>query len=164
MLWRAWQRRKRTGRRTSDLIEAGLRRDYGDAWLAVADDFDNAIAEWGQYIEGKMERRQRDYIDGVHESDEQRRKSAGKGQTVSGTKITREELEQIAEATWLYHVKDIVRRYLGDPSGKYDAVVWEKAATGDPMIDADWSQGEVTIRGVGATHAVRESSTMRAGD
>jgi len=139
-----------------------LAREYGPTWVQVADDLDNAIAEWGHYVQGKIDERLHDFEESVREMDAERRRSMGKAaHKFKPTKIGREELTQLRDEVWLYHVRDIVRRYMGDPSGRYERVVWEKKATGDPLIDADWNEGHVTITPQGRPRVVRRTREMR---
>jgi len=62
-----------------------------------------------------------------------------------GTRITRDDLRQIADNTWYYYVRGVVRKTMGDPHGMVEGIVWQKPATYDERIDADWSVGDVQM-------------------
>lgn len=136
MLWRLWTRRRNTGRLTSQLIEADLRRDFGDDWIAAADDLDNAIAEFGAWAEGKIQDEVQKYLDSVDESNRDRKGG-------SYEKYDRDLIRDKWTEGWEYWVNGRVYRIFsaaGVVGGQLSAVgtyAMVKPATYDPVQDGN---------------------------
>lgn len=111
-----------------------------------ADDLDNAIAEFGQWVEAKISER----ADDVIEQERERVAAAHKaGNTTAKSMLNRERMKELAEEVWYFYVKRVVRRYIGDASGRTDGAYREKPATGDPRIDNDWTTDDVRYVSLG---------------
>lgn len=123
-----------TGRLTSELIEPYLRETFGDVWVQWADDLDGAIAEFGQFVDGKMESMQHEYMRRAHERKEP---------------IDHDRLREAGDEAFQYWVMGRVRRYRNDTSGKYEKLIEQKPAAYDLRIDADWSGDDVEVIPVG---------------
>lgn len=140
-LWAAWQRRRTTGRLTSLLLRTELEADYGDAWRAVGDDLDNAIAEYGEWVDGKIKKR----IEGYAKEIRQANKSIKDPDAWHEMEDAR--LRELADEEVQYWVHGRVRRYysaMGASAGGGVTVgrtyYLEKLtpATYDSMIDLDF--------------------------
>ena len=152
MLWESWRTRKATSRPTSHLIRRELQAEFGDEWEVWASDLDQAIHEFGTWVEGQIDRRIRDYADDI------RRKNQAAVKRTKGTKITpaieqvsRSRIREIAEEATLYHVYDTVREYTDVLVGAgrnitgMARVYLEKDATGDREVDKNMSVGDVRV-------------------
>ena len=129
MLWRAWSRWQRTSRPPSDIWGDWLRAEFGSLWLQWADDLDNAVAEFGLWVQGKVD----EYVD-------DRAKQAREAKIM----VDRNLLGEWWDEAWQYYVKSIVRRYRGDATTG-GVTLWQKPATYDAEIDADMSTDDVRL-------------------
>lgn len=78
---------------------------YGGEWRAVADDLDNAIAEYGGWVEGKI----RDRIEAY--AKEVARSNRGIKDIDAHAEPDRERMRQLADEEVQYWVHGVVRRY-----------------------------------------------------
>lgn len=90
-------------------------------WLA--EDFDNAVAEWGRWVEGKIDEAMQAYIDSVHDGNKGKK---------DPTPVDKDEIRRVREEAWHRHVRQKIRRVFEAPDGKW---VITKPITGDPLID-----------------------------
>lgn len=106
----------------------------------MAADLDNAVAEWGRFVEGKMDEAMHAYWDSVSDRNA-RRDAKSKSEPV---KVDREETKNVRDEAWWYWVKQRIRRVVGvagaDRSGALrhaGKMVIIKPITGDPLIDGE---------------------------
>lgn len=139
-VWRAWQTRGATGTLTSKLLRDDLRAAYGDEWRAVASDLDNAIAEYGGWVDGKIHDRIERYHEKIRESN--------KGRPVeSWDKPDKDWMRLLVDEQIQYWVHGVVRQYIGAAGAVGGALTQGKTgyqektvpATYDPMIDFDFT-------------------------
>lgn len=117
-----------------------MREQYGNLWLQAADDLDNAIAEWGEWVEARIEERVNDAI----ERDRDRVAAAHKaGNSGARSSLNRDRLREISDEAWHYYVRRVLRQYVGDATGATDGGYREKPVTGDLRRDLDWSTDDV---------------------
>lgn len=141
MMWEAWQTRRATKERTSRLLEDQLRRDFGPDWKIVASDLDQAVYEWGRFVEGKIDERVRAYYRQVDSSNAQR---AAVSRSASRESYSHERVQEIGQEAVQYFVYGMVREYTdvpGDtPFSQTGRAYQERPATWDPEIDSfpDW--------------------------
>lgn len=132
----------------------------------MADDLDNAIGEFGEWVDSKIRARIDEYVEEVRERDAERAHASRGGGRFVATRITSDRVRELWEEAYWYWVKGYVRRYYGDMSGKTHGVVWMKRATYDPTQDADWKtawdRGEVTVISLGDTGRAASSGRIGA--
>ena len=118
-----------------------MKRAYGAAWRVVADDFDNAIAEYGGWVDGKISDRLEAYAEEVSVHN--------KGRPVdSWDKPDKEWMRLLVDEQIQYWVHGVVRQYIGGagatPGGglKQGKTGYQEKTvppTYDPMIDFDFT-------------------------
>lgn len=117
-------------------------------WRQVGDDLDNAVAEFGQFVEAKLDERVNEIVEQWRErvADAAHRHRQSKSQArFRPESLDRGRLREAYDEVLSYYVRGKVRRYYGDPQNERRILIWEKDATFDPEIDMDWSKGDVTI-------------------
>ncbi len=148
MLWEAWQTRKATDRPTSEALAPMLEPVYGRDWGYVASDIDQAVQEWGSFVEGRVERRWSEYRRSVDDRNAARRKSGSKA---DAERISSERMEWIHREEISYHVDQVMMRIshsiadtdeMGLPTAGR-AMVERKPVTGNPLVDLDWDTPDV---------------------
>lgn len=132
-LWQAWTTWRSTHWARPSKV-AGVERD-----VLVAADLDNAVAEWGRFVEGKMDGAARAYWDEVRESNARRSKNGGTTEEVDPDRT-----DEVREEAWWYWVKQRIRRVVGvaarsDKGGlvRRGKMVIYKPITGDPLVDGE---------------------------
>lgn len=134
------------------MLRPWLEETYGVWWSFFAEDFDQAIYEWGTFIENRIEEKVNEYLDGIRSRNARATKRASKSGTSSTLeRPSRERLREIRDEIVMYHVHDTVREYTTVRTGRGRhitgsvRVYLEKAATGDPAIDFDMKVGDVRM-------------------
>ena len=154
MLWQAWCWTRSSGRRASERFE--VLRKYTPTLgrslaIALADDLDNAVWEFGTFVEGEMDRKEWDYRNGIAKKNAERkpgkRGRMAKPKEVSITRV-REEREK-AFAYWVEgRVVDFIAAASASGGGIEQAgvLILEKPAMYDPARDRDMRGAEAQPR------------------
>lgn len=142
MVWEAWCRWKATKRPPSWALKADLKVCYGRDWRAVAGDLDNAVAEYGGWVDGKIHDRIEAYAEELHRS------NRGIKDPDGWSKPDQEWMRYLIDEQIQYWVHGRVRQYyvgaMAGPSGGLSqgrAYYMEKLdpVTYDSTIDFDFT-------------------------
>jgi len=144
-------------------LQRDLEDEFGDDWELWAADIDQAVHEWGHFVEGKADERIQAYRSEVERSNS-RRAAAAKGRSVSMQRVSRERLRELWDEAIQLWVYETVREYTDALMGEksvFDVTraYQEKKATFDPEVDSDWEQGHVHV-----VYLDRKKATMSDGD
>ena len=153
MLWESWRTRKATSDRpTSHLFRRELQAEFGDEWKIWASDLDQAIYEFGTWVESQVDKRIHEYTDSIRRRNSAavQRNKGSKSQPMM-EKVSRSRIREIAEEATLYYVYDTVREYTSVLEGSGGRVTGmarvylEKDATGDREVDENMGIGDVRV-------------------
>lgn len=127
---------------TSRLIKRELKAEYGQQWRVVADDLDNAIAEYGGWVDGKIHDRIEAYVE------ELRQRNREIKDVTAWAKPDHEWMRCLVDEEVQYWVHGKVRRYFGAAGATAGGALtigrtgyMEKLgpATYDSLIDFDFT-------------------------
>ena len=123
-----------------------------------ADDLDQAVYEWGTFVEGRIDKKVNEYLDDIRRKNAERARG---GSSASMEKPSKSRLQEIRDEMIQYHINDTVREYTtvrtgggrvsqdqgGEVAQRPGAVrvYLEKPATGDPLVDSNMSVGDVKV-------------------
>jgi len=151
LLWDLWQTTKASPRWSpGELLEDDLRAEFGGDWLLWASDIDQAVHEFGTFVEGKIDERIGEYLQEIQDGNARRARMAAKSSTsASFERPSKDHLRRLYDEAVMYWVHAVVREYTAVPGAKglFD-IGWayqQKRATFDPAIDFDWDVGEVEV-------------------
>ena len=143
MMWEAWQTRQATGQPTSRLFQKEIHEAAGASWLEAASDLDQAVYEWGTFVESKIDTAVSEYYKAVDKGNANRAKM-NKGGSSFHESYSRERVSEIHQEVLQYWVHGMVREYTDVPGDTLMSApgraYQEREATWNPKVDKypDW--------------------------
>lgn len=144
-MYRSWQASQIA---PSQLFERRLRREVGDEfWLEVAADLNQAVHEWGQFVEAKVEEAVNRYVEQIRRANRNTVRNLPKGAKMPEMqRPSRDRIRQLTDEQISYWAYETVKVYtatvgsdLFEPGG---TAVLVKKATYNPLEDWDLDDAE----------------------